>query len=254
MPSPCRKKTTKKYALRPGPPYPANEAGCRGRRKRGNDGKMYASEPDERGVHQWKQVARRSRSRTSPRRSPKSPRRSPKSPRRSRTSPRRSPKSPRRSPKSPRAKRIDRYSWGRPVKGPSVKDTALKQLLHDINVLLRTRNKMIERLVDIDLWDKHSLYMDAPPRAALMTFTQVKNVRDGKVALWIVQPQDYAKVSYLDHNNDHFQDDVGEGVGSFYSDRGRASTGYWWWIANPALKQWLEKINAKYVDILSRAS
>ena len=37
----CTKQTNKKYSTRPGPPYPANL--CRGKRKKGNDGRMYES-------------------------------------------------------------------------------------------------------------------------------------------------------------------------------------------------------------------
>lgn len=55
MSTSCQKQTSKKYASRPGPPYSANTSGCRGSRKRGNDGKMYKSVPNARGVYQWKE-------------------------------------------------------------------------------------------------------------------------------------------------------------------------------------------------------
>ena len=44
----------KKYINRPGPPYPAQN--CRRHKKRGNDGEMYVSRPDYRGVFTWKKL------------------------------------------------------------------------------------------------------------------------------------------------------------------------------------------------------
>ena len=74
---PCIRQFTAKYASRPGPPFPANEPGCRGKLAEGNDGLWYESRPDNRGVHTWKKmgyapgrsnariVSNRSRSRSS---------------------------------------------------------------------------------------------------------------------------------------------------------------------------------------------
>jgi len=45
------KLAVKKYTTRKSPPYPANEY-C-GKRKRGNDGKMYLSKPNKNGVCRW---------------------------------------------------------------------------------------------------------------------------------------------------------------------------------------------------------
>lgn len=49
---PCVKKTTKRYTERKSPPYPANE--CKGKVKKGNDGKMYVSVPNVNGIYRWK--------------------------------------------------------------------------------------------------------------------------------------------------------------------------------------------------------
>ena len=49
---PCVKKTTKRYTERNSPPYPANE--CKGKVKKGNDGKMYVSVPNVNGIYRWK--------------------------------------------------------------------------------------------------------------------------------------------------------------------------------------------------------
>jgi ATPase subunit of ABC transporter with duplicated ATPase domains len=59
--------TTKKYAYRPSPPYPANK--CQGIAKIGNDGRMYQSVPDKNGIYKWmldksentKNISRKSR-------------------------------------------------------------------------------------------------------------------------------------------------------------------------------------------------
>ena len=48
------KKTQKKYATRPSPPFPANEH-C-GESKKGNDGKMYMSIPNKKGICRWIKV------------------------------------------------------------------------------------------------------------------------------------------------------------------------------------------------------
>lgn len=52
--STCASISTKKYTDRPGPPYPAND--CKLKRKRGNNGYWYKSEPDKNKVFRWKKV------------------------------------------------------------------------------------------------------------------------------------------------------------------------------------------------------
>mgnify|MGYP000861781163 CR=1 FL=1 len=47
----CKEQTTKKYTSRKSPPYKANE--CCGETKKGNDGMMYKSKPDKKGVCKW---------------------------------------------------------------------------------------------------------------------------------------------------------------------------------------------------------
>lgn len=47
----CVKDDTKKYKTRPSPPFPANK--CKGKTKKGNNGKMFKSKPDVNGVHKW---------------------------------------------------------------------------------------------------------------------------------------------------------------------------------------------------------
>jgi hypothetical protein len=53
-PTSTKKKTTKKYATRKSPAYPANEY-C-GKRKKGNDGNMYESKADKNGICKWIKV------------------------------------------------------------------------------------------------------------------------------------------------------------------------------------------------------
>lgn len=48
----CDVQTQNKYTSRPSPPYPANE--CCGEQKRGNDGRMYVSVRNARGICAWK--------------------------------------------------------------------------------------------------------------------------------------------------------------------------------------------------------
>ena len=48
----CVKQTQKKYTERPSPAFPANE--CCGQIMEGNDGKMYISVADVRGICRWK--------------------------------------------------------------------------------------------------------------------------------------------------------------------------------------------------------
>ena len=50
----CKRQATKKYITRPSPPFPANE--CCGKRKKGNDGKMWHSVPNKNGVCRWQKV------------------------------------------------------------------------------------------------------------------------------------------------------------------------------------------------------
>ena len=70
----CHEMTTKKYTTRNSPPYPANE--CRGKSKRGNDGKLWHSVSASNGIYRWQSSSKSPRK--SPRKSPKkSPRKSP---------------------------------------------------------------------------------------------------------------------------------------------------------------------------------
>ena len=52
----CVRQTSAKYTSRPSPPYSANEPGCRGTTKRGNDGVLWESRPMKNGVHVWRRV------------------------------------------------------------------------------------------------------------------------------------------------------------------------------------------------------
>ncbi len=47
----CTPQHTSKYTSRPSPPYPANE--CCNRQMRGNDGNMYVSKMDKKGICKW---------------------------------------------------------------------------------------------------------------------------------------------------------------------------------------------------------
>jgi hypothetical protein len=58
----CVKDNTKKYKTRPSPPFPANK--CKGKTKKGNNGKMFKSKPDVNGVHKWVAVVSASASAT----------------------------------------------------------------------------------------------------------------------------------------------------------------------------------------------
>ena len=46
----------KKYAERPGPPFPANAKDCRGTIRIGNDGAAYESVANSNGVYRWKNI------------------------------------------------------------------------------------------------------------------------------------------------------------------------------------------------------
>ena len=50
----CIKQNTKKYTSRKSPPYKANE--CCGETKKGNDGMMYKSKPNKKGICKWYKV------------------------------------------------------------------------------------------------------------------------------------------------------------------------------------------------------
>jgi hypothetical protein len=54
----CVKNTTKKYTTRPGPPYPAQL--CQDQIKKGNDGLIYKSTANSKGIFQWKKVSTKS--------------------------------------------------------------------------------------------------------------------------------------------------------------------------------------------------
>ena len=47
----CKKVDTRKYKNRPSPPYHASE--CKGKSMKGNDGAMYISKADAKGVYKW---------------------------------------------------------------------------------------------------------------------------------------------------------------------------------------------------------
>ncbi len=49
----CKRVTEKKYRTRPSPPYHAQD--CKGLQKKGNDGQIYQSTPDRRGIYRWTQ-------------------------------------------------------------------------------------------------------------------------------------------------------------------------------------------------------
>ena len=68
----CDAQTQKKYTSRPSPSYPANE--CCGEVKTGNDGRMYKSERNVKGICAWKlhKSSKSPKKSTSPKRSPKS--------------------------------------------------------------------------------------------------------------------------------------------------------------------------------------
>lgn len=66
----CVASTQKKYTSRPSPPYPAND--CKGKELRGNDGQLYKSIANARGVYSWKPVAGTSTTRKITRKAEKS--------------------------------------------------------------------------------------------------------------------------------------------------------------------------------------
>lgn len=47
----CVIQSTKKYAKRPSPPFPANK--CKNKTKKGNNGKFFKSTADKKGVYKW---------------------------------------------------------------------------------------------------------------------------------------------------------------------------------------------------------
>lgn len=57
--STCIKQTTKKYTQRKRPPFPAED--CKGMRMKGNDGKLYESRLNDKGVYTWRIVPTKTR-------------------------------------------------------------------------------------------------------------------------------------------------------------------------------------------------
>jgi len=53
----CKRSALKKYQGRPSPPFPAQD--CKGKKKKGNDGKNYVSVPFSTGVYRWSPVSSR---------------------------------------------------------------------------------------------------------------------------------------------------------------------------------------------------
>ena len=58
----CIKQDSKKYKTRTSQPFPANK--CKGKTKKGNNGKMFKSRPDANGVHKWVSVVSTSKTKT----------------------------------------------------------------------------------------------------------------------------------------------------------------------------------------------
>lgn len=90
----CVRQYTKKYSLRPSPPFPANK--CCWQKKKGNDGNLYVSTPNTNGICTWKPLHSKSRSR------PKSSRKSKPKSRRRRSKSSRKPSKTRKTRKSSR--------------------------------------------------------------------------------------------------------------------------------------------------------
>ncbi len=55
----CKKQTSKKYAERPSPPYPATP--CHDMQMTGNDGREYVSKPASDGSYRWHPMTTRSK-------------------------------------------------------------------------------------------------------------------------------------------------------------------------------------------------
>jgi hypothetical protein len=58
----CKKVNTRKYKVRPSPPYHA--ADCQGKKMKGSDGKMYVSKPDSKGTYKWILIGSKAASKT----------------------------------------------------------------------------------------------------------------------------------------------------------------------------------------------
>lgn len=52
----CSRQYTRKYVIRKSPSYPANK--CPGQGRIGNDGNIWVSKPDYRGIHRWTRSGR----------------------------------------------------------------------------------------------------------------------------------------------------------------------------------------------------
>lgn len=51
---PCKRKTSKSYTERPSPPYAADSVGCKGKTRKGGDGKFYVSKKSKTtGKYRW---------------------------------------------------------------------------------------------------------------------------------------------------------------------------------------------------------
>jgi hypothetical protein len=82
----CDVSALAKYIFRPSPPRPANNPECRGRIYIGNDGNLWSSEQDSRGVFRWKKIQSLKKS---PKKVKKSPKKVKKSPKKVKKSPKR---------------------------------------------------------------------------------------------------------------------------------------------------------------------
>ena len=100
-----------------------------------------------------------------------------------------------------------------------------------------------------------------PPRGAVLTMRDVRAVRDGRVSLVVVEPQDYTTTVKLTARSARLRDfypmgptvpkaQTGPKKGEFVNERtglrkgqGPACTGTGcdlWWIVNPVLVEWLK--------------
>jgi hypothetical protein len=143
----CKKMTTKKYTNRTSPPFPANK--CKGKTKAGNDGIMYESVSDKKGIHKWVKAVHKSRktSRKSGRKSRKTSR---KSGRKSRKTSRKSGRKSRKtSRKSGRKSRKTSRKSGRKYRCHRAKTNTKEDLAKELRCHVRNWERITGRNEDL---------------------------------------------------------------------------------------------------------
>lgn len=135
--------------------------------------------------------------------------------------------------------------WKKPLKLKLKKSPKLKLKKSPKKFSVAKLNKLLSKLINLDDWDLMSEIMEAIPEKNYLTVKQAKKIKAGKLSLKVVEPQQYDRVTTLDHNDPNFVDEPNKPIGFFYDDyKGHAVTGSGsnkYWLANDNLIKYLQK-------------